>query len=220
MLVDKPTDYTSADIVRIFKKKFKIKKIGHTGTLDPKATGLLILCTDKMTKEITKLIETEKEYEGIFRIGATTKTFDTESEEENIVPTKDISEELIILTAHSFIGESEQIPPIYSAIKYKGKPLYTHARKGKKVELKPRRIFISKFDVKKLNETEVYFKIICSKGTYIRTIANDFGQKLGCGAYLKSLRRTRIGNFVLENFNENLNGIPYKILENLNNNFI
>lgn len=127
---------------------------------------------------------------------------------------------MIEKVAESFVGESEQVPPMYSAIKYKGKPLYKHARKGREIKIEPRKIFISKFDVKRINENEIFFKIICSKGTYIRTIANDFGKKLGCGAYLKSLRRIRIGSFVLENFKENLNGIPYKIIENININFI
>ncbi len=165
------------------------------------------------------MISMEKEYEGIFRIGAVTKTYDTETEEENISPTNHITEEMLLSTAKTFIGETEQIPPMYSAVKYKGKPLYSHARKGKYIELKPRKIFISKFEVKKISENEVFFNIICSKGTYIRTIANDFGKKLGCGAYLKSLKRTRIGHYRLENFKENLNGIPYKIVENISDKF-
>jgi len=119
---------------------------------------------------------------------------------------------MIKSVAKSFLGESEQIPPIYSAIKYKGKPLYSHARKGRQIQTIPRKIFISKFEVKIISESEIFFKIVCSKGTYIRTIANDFGKKLGCGAYLKTLKRTRIGQYFLENYTENINGIPYKII--------
>lgn len=212
ILADKPLDFTSADAVYIFKKHFNVKKIGHAGTLDPRATGLLILCTDKMTKSIIDFMSLEKEYEGIFRIGATTKTFDTESDEENIKPVKDISYDDVLKVRDKFLGDTLQVPPMYSAIKYKGRPVYELARKGETVELKARNISISKFDVEIISPTEIFFSLTCSKGTYIRSIANSFGQQLGTGAYLKTLRRTRIGNYTTENFQNEIKGMKYKVL--------
>ncbi|MEO6693661.1 MAG: tRNA pseudouridine(55) synthase TruB [Ignavibacteria bacterium] len=212
-LIDKPLDFTSFDIVRIFKKSFNIKKAGHSGTLDPKATGLLILCSDKMTKKINEFIEYDKEYEGIIRIGATTKSFDTENEEENIKESVNISNEDIEKVRKSFLGDIEQLPPMYSAIKHKGKPLYKMARQGQEIERSLRKICVSDFEVKKLNDKELFFRISSSKGTYIRTIANDFGERLGVGGYLKELRRTRIGIFKLENFIDEIRGIRFKILD-------
>jgi tRNA pseudouridine55 synthase len=212
ILADKPLDYTSADIVHIFKKNFRINKIGHAGTLDPKATGLLILCTDKMTKAIDKFMNLEKEYSGILRIGAVTKTSDTESEEENPVDVSQITDADIENVRKRFEGETEQIPPMHSAVKYKGKPLYKLARKGKVIERQPKKVFIKDFTVNRLNETEIYFKLTCSKGTYIRVLASDFGESLGVGAYLKSLRRLRIGEFTTENLTEEINHIKYIII--------
>lgn len=212
-LIDKPLDFTSFDIVRIFKKSFNLKKAGHSGTLDPKATGLLIICSDKMTKKISEFIEYDKEYEGIIRIGATTKSFDTESEEENISDSINVSDEDIEEVRKSFLGGVEQMPPMYSALKHKGKPLYKMARKGHEIERAMRRIFVSDFEVKKLSKTEIFFRISSSKGTYIRTIANDFGERLGVGGYLKELRRTRIGKFKLEGLDEEVKGIRFKILD-------
>lgn len=212
-LIDKPIDYTSADIVRIFKRSFRLKKAGHSGTLDPKATGLLIVCSDKMTKVINEFIEYDKEYEGVIRIGARTKSFDTESEEEDIIETLNITDDDIEWVRLSFLGEVEQLPPMYSALKHKGKPLYKMARKGKEIKRELRKIVVSEFEVKRLSETELYFRISSSKGTYIRSIANDFGEKLGVGGYLKELRRTRIGNFALEEFKEEIRGIRFKILD-------
>ena len=212
-LIDKPLDFTSFDIVRIFKKSFNLKKAGHSGTLDPKATGLLIICSNKMTKKISEFIEYDKEYEGIIRIGATTKSFDTESDEENISDSINVSDEDIEKVRKSFLGEVEQMPPMYSALKHKGKPLYEMARKGHEIERAMRRIFVSDFEVKKLSETEIFFRISSSKGTYIRTIANDFGERLGVGGYLKELRRTRIGKFKLEGLDQEVKGIRFKILD-------
>ncbi|MEO8210572.1 MAG: tRNA pseudouridine(55) synthase TruB [bacterium] len=212
-LIDKPLDFTSADIVRIFKRELKLKKAGHSGTLDPKATGLLIICSDKMTKKINEFIEYDKEYEGIIRIGATTKSFDTETEEENILAAVNVNEEDIERVRQSFLGEIQQMPPMYSAIKHKGKPLYKMARKGREIERAMRKIIISDFEVKRKSETELSFKISSSKGTYIRSIANDFGENLGVGGYLKELRRTRIGDFVLEDFEQQIRDIRYKILD-------
>jgi tRNA pseudouridine55 synthase len=212
ILVDKPLDQTSANIVRIFKKAFRLKKIGHSGTLDPRATGLLILCTGKMTKKITGFIEYDKEYEGVIKIGARTRSYDTETEEEHRQDVKHISDTDIESASRDFIGEIAQIPPMHSAIKYKGKPLYKLARKGKEIERKPRSVRIDKFEVIRENESEIGFRITCSKGTYIRSIANDLGNKLGVGGYLKSLRRTRIGEFEIEKFEHQIDGIGYKVL--------
>jgi len=212
-LADKPLDHTSANIVRIFKKNFNLKKIGHAGTLDPKATGLLIMCSDKMTKKISEFIDYDKEYEGVIRLGAVTKSFDTESEEEIITDDFIIDEEKLNEVRKSFLGETKQLPPMYSAVKHKGKPLYKIARKGREIKREPRNIFISDFEVRKINEREVAFRISCSKGTYIRTIADDFGHKYGTGGYLKQLRRTRIGNFYVKNLNSEINGIKFTIIE-------
>lgn len=212
-LVDKPLDFTSADIVRIFKKDLNLKKVGHSGTLDPKATGLLILCSDKMTKKINEFIDYDKEYEGVIRIGATTKSFDTESEEENVQENIEVTEEQIENVRKSFLGESDQLPPMYSAVKHKGKPLYKMARKGREIERATRKIFISEFEVKIKSPTELQFRISSSKGTYIRSIANEFGERLGVGGYLKELRRTRIGKFKLGDFDENTRDIRYMIFD-------
>lgn len=211
-LADKPIDFTSADVVRIFKKNFNIKKIGHSGTLDPRATGLLILCSGKMTKKINEFIEYGKEYDGIIRIGAITKSFDTETDEENIIENFSVDDDEVKNTAKRFLGETYQLPPMYSAVKHKGKPLYKIARKGREIERKTRRINVSEFDVKKISETEIWFRISCSKGTYIRVIANDFGEMLGVGGYLKELRRTRIGNYILDGLDKEILGIKYKLV--------
>jgi len=212
-LVDKPLDFTSADIVRIFKKDLNLRKIGHSGTLDPRATGLLILCSDKMTKRINEFIEYDKEYEGVIRMGAVTKSFDTETEEvitaENFV----LSDEEIEKARVSFLGETEQLPPMYSAIKNKGKPLYKLARKGKEIERKLRKISISNFVLRKKSENELYFRLSCSKGTYIRVIAYDLGEKLKVGGYLKELRRTRVGKFMMEGLDQEIRSIRYKTFE-------
>ena len=212
-LADKPLDYTSADIVRIFKKDLNLSKIGHSGTLDPRATGLLVLCSGKLTKKITEFIDYDKSYEGVIRIGATTKSFDTETEEENLTETSRITDADLENVRKSFLGLISQMPPMYSALKHKGKPLYKFARKGRDIERKPREINVTEFEVRRINETEIGFRISASKGAYIRTIANDFGMKLGVGGYLKELRRTRIGGFKLDDFQNKVRDIPYKIFE-------
>lgn len=212
ILADKPLDFTSTDVVRLFKKQFRIKKIGHAGSLDPKATGLLILCTDSMTKRIDTFMNLEKEYTGIIKIGAVTKSFDTEKEVENEVDTSHITDDEIEKVRKSFLGESEQMPPMYSALKHKGKPLYKLARAGKEIERQPRKINISKIEAYRINPIEIFFKVVCSKGTYIRVIADDFGAKLGVGGYLLELRRTRIGEFSLENLTEEVKNIQFRIL--------
>jgi tRNA pseudouridine55 synthase len=213
IIVDKPLDFTSADVVRLFKKQFRIKKIGHAGSLDPKATGLLILCTNSMTKKIDSFMDMEKEYSGIIRIGAITKSFDTEKEEENEADVSHITDEDIQKAINSFSGESEQMPPMYSAIKHKGRALYKLAREGKEIERRARKIKISSNEARRINTKEVFFNIICSKGTYIRVIAHDFGQKLGVGGYLLELRRLRIGNLTLENLDEEIRNIRFKFLK-------
>ena len=195
ILVDKPKDYSSARVVNIIKKMLKVKKAGHSGTLDPKATGLMIVCTGKMTKELSSLLGSEKEYEGVFLLGESTKSFDSETEVIEKKPVDNISEEIINETAKKFTGEIEQVPPMYSAIKHKGKPLYKYAVKGQEIERNARNVFIKEFDITKISLPEVSFRVLCSKGTYIRTLANDFGLSLGTGAYLKELRRTKVGSY-------------------------
>ncbi len=195
ILVDKPKDCSSARVVNIIKKMLKVKKAGHSGTLDPRATGLMIVCTGKMTKELSSLLGSEKEYEGVFLLGESTKSFDSETEVIEKKPIDNISEEIINETAEKFTGEIEQVPPMYSAIKHKGKPLYKYAARGQEIERNPRKVFIKEFDITKILLPEVSFRVLCSKGTYIRTLANDFGLSLGTGAYLKELRRTKVGSY-------------------------
>lgn len=212
ILTDKPLNWTSTDVVRFLKKNLSLKKVGHAGSLDPRATGLLILCTDRMTKKINDFMDMEKEYQGIIRIGARTRSYDTETEEEDLKSVSEIFDEMIEKVRITFLGEIEQVPPMHSALKLNGRPLYKLARKGEKVELKPRKIKIKNFDIKRLNDNEIFFNIICSKGTYIRSIANDFGEKLGVGGYLKELRRTRIGEYNLNNLNENAGDINFRAI--------
>ena len=197
LLINKPLQWTSFDVVRKIRNTIKIKKVGHAGTLDPLATGLLIVCTGKFTKRINEYMAQEKEYTGTFTLGAVTPTFDLESEPENFHSVDGITVETIIETTKKFTGEIMQVPPIHSAIKQKGKPVYLLARKGADVKLEPRKITIHKFEITNINFPVVSFKVVCTTGTYIRSLANDFGVALGCGAYLSSLCRTRIGKFTL-----------------------
>jgi len=204
-LIDKPLDWTSFDVVNKvrwnIRKSFNLKKIkvGHAGTLDPKATGLLILCTGKFTKRIDEIQAESKVYTGTFKLGVTTPTYDTESEENEFFPTKHFSEELIHQTTQQFIGDIEQFPPAHSAVKVDGKRLYELARAGKEVELKPRQISIYDFKITKIDIPFVEFEVHCGKGTYIRSLANDFGKALNSGAYLTELRRAKVGDFSVEN---------------------
>ncbi len=198
LLINKPLEWTSFDVVRKIRNTLRIKKVGHAGTLDPLATGLLIVCTGKFTKKINEYMAQEKEYTGSITLGATTPTYDLESAPENLKPVDNITEEIIYATAKKFEGEIQQIPPIHSAIKQNGKPVYLLARKGVEVILQPRTINIHSFLVTKIEMPKVYFKVVCTTGTYIRSLANDFGEALGCGGYLSSLCRTRIGRFSLE----------------------
>ncbi len=198
LLINKPLKWTSFDVVNKLRYKLKIKKIGHAGTLDPLATGLLIICTGKMTKQIDTYQAQEKEYIGKFVIGQTTPSHDLEtacSEKKDI---SSITQEQLRLTAKKFLGFIQQIPPIHSAIKLDGKRAYDLARSGKEVALKPREVNILEFDITSIDHSAVSFRIVCSKGTYIRSIARDYGIELGVGAYLSELCRTRIGNYHLK----------------------
>ncbi len=198
VLIDKPLEWTSFDVVKKMRNAIRIKKIGHAGTLDPLATGLLIVCTGKFTKKINEFMAQEKEYTGTFTLGATTPTYDLESEPENFKSLDDITREKLDAVLLQFTGEILQVPPAHSAVKQKGKPVYLKARKGENVELEPRRIFIKEFQIEEFEKPVVRFRVVCSTGTYIRSLAHDFGQALQCGAYLSSLRRTRIGDFKVE----------------------
>ena len=197
LLINKPLQWTSFDVVRKIRNTIKIKKVGHAGTLDPLATGLLIVCTGKFTKRINEYMAQEKEYTGTFVLGATTPTYDLESEPANFKSIEGITEEYIYETAKKFTGEIMQMPPIHSAIKQKGKPVYLLARKGVDVVMEPRRVTIKEFEITSINLPVVSFRVVCTTGTYIRSLAHDFGQALGCGAYLGSLCRTRIGEFTI-----------------------
>ena len=195
LLIDKPLDWTSFDVIRKIRNTIRIKKVGHAGTLDPLATGLLIVCTGKFTKRINEYMAQEKEYTGTITLGATTPTYDLESEPQDFKSVDGITEEMIREKTAQFTGEIQQVPPIHSAIKQKGKPVYLLARKGLDVILEPRTLTIYAFEITKIEMPVVSFKVVCSTGTYIRSLANDFGAALGCGGYLSSLRRTRIGEF-------------------------
>lgn len=204
ILVNKPYTWTSFQVVNKLKYHIKHKygvkkfKIGHAGTLDPLATGLLIICIGKFTKRIEEFQAKEKEYTGVFRLGSTTPCFDLEKPIDNEFPYQHITNEDIYRIANSFIGEINQTPPLFSAVKVDGKRAYELARENQEVELKSKKIIISEFEVKNINLPDVEFRIVCSKGTYIRSIARDFGLALNSGAHLIELERTRIGEFKLE----------------------
>ncbi len=202
ILIDKPLDWTSFDVVNkikfALKKQYGKIKIGHAGTLDPKATGLLILCTGKKTKEIESIQNADKEYTGTFFLGATTECFDTEKEVNQTFDISGISIEAIKKCAENFIGEQEQFPPIHSAVKIDGKRAYELARAGKEVAVKSKIITIKKFDITNIQLPLIDFHVKCTKGTYIRSLANDFGIRLNNGAYLHALRRTKIGDYGVE----------------------
>jgi tRNA pseudouridine55 synthase len=199
LLLDKPYSWTSFDVVNkiryAIRKDLGIKKIkiGHAGTLDPLATGLLILCTGKFTKKIEEFIEYDKEYTGTFILGATTPSYDLETEIDKTYPTDHLTEELIRDTVNQFTGEIEQVPPLYSAKKIGGRRAYKFARNEEEIELKAHRIKISAFEITGISLPEIQFRIACSKGTYIRALARDLGTALSTGAHLSSLCRTRIG---------------------------
>lgn len=204
ILVDKPFEWTSFDVVNKLRwhlrKKIGVKKlkVGHAGTLDPLATGLLVLCIGKHTKKINDFIQDEKEYTGTILLGKTTPSFDLETEYDREYPIEHITDEILQEVADSFIGEQDQVPPIFSAKQVDGKRAYEHARKGREIELKPNRINIKAFEIDSTNFPEVKFRVVCSKGTYIRSLANDFGYRLDSGGTLIELRRTRSGGFNIE----------------------
>jgi len=198
LLVDKPLEWTSFDVVRKIRNLIRIKKVGHAGTLDPLATGLLILCTGRFTKRINQYMAQEKEYTGDLTLGAVTPTYDLESKPENLKDISLITKDKILNAAKQFVGEIMQVPPAHSAIKIDGKRVYELARQGKEVKIEPRKIIIKEFEITTIQMPVVSFRVVCSTGTYIRSLANDFGAALGCGAYLSSLCRTRIGDSKLE----------------------
>lgn len=201
LLIDKPIGWSSFQAVNklkwVIRKKFHLKKIkiGHAGTLDPLATGLLLICTGKFTKKINDFQGQVKEYIGTITLGASTPSFDLETEVNETFPIDHITEQLIHETTTSFIGEIEQVPPVFSALKKDGKRLYEYAREGKEVEIKKRIVTISEFEITDINLSKVEFRVVCSKGTYIRSLAHDFGKALQSGGHLSALRRTKIGDY-------------------------
>jgi tRNA pseudouridine55 synthase len=195
ILIDKPSGPTSFQIVNKIRKIIDVKKVGHSGTLDPKASGLMIICTGKKTKVMDSFINLNKTYTGVIRLGLNSPSMDMETEFVETPIPEDLDENKILEVRDSFIGETEQTPPMFSAVKVNGKKLYNLARKGKTIEREPRKIFIERFDIDRINLPDIHFTITCSKGTFIRVIADDFGKKLNTGAILAELRRTSIGNF-------------------------
>jgi tRNA pseudouridine55 synthase len=206
LLIDKPLKWSSFQAVNklkyILKRKYNLPKkfkIGHAGTLDPLATGLLIVCTGKFTKRITDIQAQAKEYTGTITVGATTPSYDLETEVDATFPTENITSELVQETVKQFLGEIDQKPPVFSAIKKDGKRLYEHARAGEEVEIAFRKTTIHEFEITRIALPEIDFRVKCSKGTYIRSLAFDFGKALNSGAHLSVLRRTKIGDFSVEN---------------------
>ena len=205
LLIDKPLHWTSFQVVNKLRweirQAFNIKKIkvGHAGTLDPLATGLLVICTGKMTKQIDTFQGQIKEYTGTIVLGSTTPSFDLETEINETFSTHHITPELIHKTTKQFIGNIQQFPPVFSALKKDGKRLYEYARAGEDVEIKPRTVSIEEFEITHIDCLNIDFRVVCSKGTYIRSLANDFGKTLNSGAHLSALRRTKIGAFHVKN---------------------
>jgi len=198
ILIDKDLQWTSYDVVRKVKRLTGAKRVGHAGTLDPLATGLLVVCTEKMTKKIQEIQDAEKEYTGTIFIGATTPSFDRETETDREYETGHITPDLLQHVFSTFTGELEQVPPLHSAIKVNGQRAYKIARRGEHAELKSRKVFIRELEITRIELPEVDFRTVCSKGTYIRSLARDLGIALGAGAYLRALRRTRIGTYRIE----------------------
>ncbi len=197
LLINKPYDWTSFDVVKYIRNALGGAKIGHAGTLDPLATGLLILCTGKMTKRISEIQDAEKEYTGTIVLGSTTASYDLETEPTIAMDISHLTRAEILVTANKFIGAQQQIPPPHSAVKIGGRRAYAMARNNEEFEIKPKSIMISDFEITGIDLPNVFFKVVCGKGTYIRSLANDFGAQLGCGAYLGALCRTRIGKYLL-----------------------
>lgn len=194
ILVDKPYRWTSFDVVHRLRKPIQAK-IGHAGTLDPLATGLLICCTGPFTKKITDYQKLPKEYTGIIHLGAVTPTFDLESQPQDFKPYEQLTEEQLLAATKQFTGDIEQFPPIHSAIKKDGVRAYELARAGKEIVMEARKVSITEFEITRIALPEIHFRVACSTGTYIRSLAQDYGQALGCGGYLQELRRTRIGEY-------------------------
>jgi tRNA pseudouridine55 synthase len=213
ILINKPLKWTSFDVANKLKRACKFSKIGHAGTLDPLATGLLILCTGKKTKQIDTYQAQEKEYTGTLILGKTTPSVDLETEFDGEYPTEHITAEVLESVRIQFLGNIEQVPPIYSAVKIDGERLYKKARRGETAEIKKRNVEISLFEIDASNFPAIDFRIICSKGTYIRSIVRDFGQLAGSGAYLSALCRTRIGAFELSNASDLTDFIDRKRVE-------
>ncbi len=197
--IDKPATWSSFHVVKKIRFLTRAKKVGHAGTLDPLATGLLIICTGKHTKIINTYQGQEKEYTGCFKLGVTTASYDSEEIEENPKPYDNITQDQIEdLVNSQFLGKIQQRPPIFSAVKVKGERAYAKARKGEEVIIEPKEIVIHTFEIVKYEAPFIHFRIVCGKGTYIRSIARDIGEQLGCGAYMSELRRTRIGDFKVD----------------------
>lgn len=219
LLIDKPLKWSSFQAVNkiklALKSVYKVKKlkVGHAGTLDPLATGLLVICVGKHTKKIPNFQGQEKEYTGTFTLGSTTPSYDLETEINETFPTEHITEKLIYETGLDFFGEIDQVPPVFSALKKDGQRMYKLARAGEVIEVDSRKVFIHEFEITRIELPEVDFRVVCSKGTYIRSLAYDFGKALNSGAHLSALRRTKIGDFDVKNaitpedFGESLRGI-------------
>ncbi len=215
ILIDKPVNWTSFNVVSRVRRLTRVKKVGHAGTLDPLATGLLIVCTGKKTKEISKYQAQRKKYTGIITLGKSSRSMDLATEITESVLPNNLSEEKILSARNKFLGNIEQVPPMFSALKHKGKALYKLARAGKEVARAPRQVEIFSFDITKIELPDIHFEIVCSKGTYIRVIADDFGKELECGGILSLLRRTEIGDYKVEDaFNLDEFSSIFKILEN------
>ena len=199
ILIDKPLKFTSFKVIHLIRKAINVKRVGHTGTLDPLATGLLIILTGKNTKKMNEFLDLDKSYSGTILLGKSSPSMDTETEMESREIHSHLSDDVILKTRDNFLGSISQLPPMYSALKVKGKKLYELARKGKTVKREPRIVNTSRFKITRIDLPEIHFEVDCSKGTYIRVLANDFGEALGCGGVISSLRRTAIGNYKIEN---------------------
>jgi len=198
ILINKELGWTSFDVVKKIRNLVRIKKVGHAGTLDPLATGLLIVCIGRMTKKINQFMDQEKEYTGIMVIGKSTPSVDLETEINSEKSIEHISEKDVIVTSKKYIGKLMQTPPIYSALKKDGEPLYKKARKGEKVKIEPREVESKEFEITKIDFPEIHFRLVSSKGFYVRSLVRDFGEELGVGAYMSKLERTRIGEYKIE----------------------
>jgi len=195
--IDKPAGWTSFDVVNKLRGLSKVKKVGHAGTLDPFATGLLLICFASATKQVNQLMELEKEYQGTFELGAETDSHDVTGKVVAQHPVPNLLKDQIEPAVKKYVGDIMQTPPMFSALKREGKRLYELARKGEQVDLQPRPIKIYAFDILEINLPEIQFRVVCSRGTYIRALARDLGNDFGCGAFLKTLRRTRVGNYTV-----------------------